>query len=57
MKSILDLLLKRGVDFNVLGVFMLVFFFVIKLVDVEVVKIFLEKGVFIVIIFLREVRL
>lgn len=57
MKSILDLLLKRGVDLNVLGVFMLVFFFVIKLVDVEVVKIFLEKGVFIVIIFLREVRL
>lgn len=57
MKSILDLLLKRGADFNVLGVFMLVFFFVIKLVDVEVVKIFLEKGVFIVIIFLREVRL
>lgn len=57
MKSILDLLLKRGVDFNVLGVFMLVFFFVIKLVDVEVVKILLEKGVFIVIIFLREVRL
>lgn len=57
MKSILDLLLKRGVDLNVLGVFMLVFFFVIKLVDVEVVKILLEKGVFIVIIFLREVRL
>lgn len=57
MKSILDLLLKRGADFNVLGVFMLVFFFVIKLVDVEVVKILLEKGVFIVIIFLREVRL
>lgn len=57
MKSILDLLLKRGADFNVLGVFMLVFFFVIKLVDVEVVKILLEKGVFIAIIFLREVRL
>lgn len=57
MKSILDLLLKRGADFNVLGVFMLVFFFVIKLVDVEVVKILLEKGVFIVIIFLREVKL
>lgn len=57
MKSILDLLLKRGVDLNVLGVFMLVFFFVIKLVDVEVVKILLEKGVFIVIMFLREVRL
>lgn len=57
MKSILDLLLKRGADLNVLGVLMLVFFFVIKLVDVEVVKILLEKGVFIVIIFLREVRL
>lgn len=57
MKSILDLLLKRGADLNVLGVLMLVFFFVIKLVDVEVVKILLEKGVFIAIIFLREVRL